>query len=628
MQFFNPNAGMSPWRRWSHTSLALTLSLGLGCAGADETTTYEGEVRMFSVDHADGTHRTGYGLRTAQGQDFELSFDAEPALQPGAHVILQGQLEPGSAEDREHAGQVGERLAVRSFDVIHPSAGELGIARDALVGGAARTVRVAILPLVFPGSTAAIDVATAKQRLTTVNGYYKEISYGIWNVQGDALAPLSLARPANCNLDTISNAARAAAKSQGIDLSVYGHVSFVIPNNSGFTDCACGLAWVGQPPAAGNSLGDSSLFTCTDANAFAHEMGHGFGLGHASTARCGTGIAYSKSPYTSCNPDEYGNRFNTMGGGLGHMNAFQKSTMMWLDKCNNVRVSKDATYDLVPIQSASNGIQSLQIPTGDTVDGQPIYYWVEYRNPALATYNAGPDGHPEVNTGVHVDVAQDFRSATGNRNPLLLDLAPSYPSNFFDPRLTSGRTFQTPNGVSITVVSQTSQSASVRVTFPSGGSGTNTCSDGTLPGGGTPSGPQAGSVVTLTAKHSGKCLDVPNSGTANGTALQQWSCNGTSAQTFRLQAATGGLNLVNVNSGKCVDVSSSSTANGATLQLWDCNGTSAQAFSFNALTGGTYSVVNANSAKCADVTGSSTSDGAKVLQQACTGATNQQWTVQ
>jgi hypothetical protein len=102
----------------------------------------------------------------------------------------------------------------------------------------------------------------------------------------------------------------------------------------------------------------------------------------------------------------------------------------------------------------------------------------------------------------------------------------------------------------------------------------------------------------------------------------------TSAQTFRLQAATGGFNLVNVNSAKCVDVSSSSTANGATLQLWDCNGTSAQAFSFNALTGGTYSLVNANSARCADVTGSSTSDGAKVLQQACTGATHQQWTVQ
>lgn len=607
--------------------LVLTLGMALGCSGAGESTVYEGELRMFSVDHADGTHRTGYGLRTADGQSFELSLTGEPAAAPGDHVIVRGlpALEPSTSSQ---PGQVGERLEVESLEVA--AAPGLQTAKAELVSPTPRTVRVAILPLVFPGTTARIDVATSRQRLDTVRAYYKEISYGAWTVQGDALSALSLAKPANCNLDTISNSARAAAKAQGLDLSVYTHVGFVIPNNPGFTDCACGLAWVGQPPAAGNSFGDASLYTCTDPNAFAHEMGHGFGLGHASTARCGTGVAYRTSPYANCSPDEYGNRFNTMGGGLGHMNAFQKSTMLWLDKCNNVRVSRDATYDLVPIQSASNGIQSLQIPTGDTVDGKPLSFWVEYRNPALAAFNAGPDGAPEVNTGVHVDVAQDFRSTSGNRNPLLLDLAPNYPNTHRDPRLTSGRTFQDPNGrVSITVVSQASDKATVRVTFPGGGSGTNTCSDGSLPGGGTPpTGPQAGSVVRLVAKHSGKCMDAVSSGTTNGTLIQQWGCNGTNAQAFRLQAASGGaFNLVNVNSGKCVDIANSSTADGATVQLWDCNATNAQAFTFRA-TGTGYSVVNVNSAKCADVPNASTADGTKVLQYGCSGGTNQTWTLQ
>ncbi|WP_245814904.1 RICIN domain-containing protein [Cystobacter ferrugineus] len=615
--------------RQGRAALALTLGLSLGCSGADEARTYEGELRMFAVDHADGTHRMGYGLRTVDGQDFELSFDGEPSVQPGDHVIVRGQPALEESVSSEHPGQVGERLEVQSIDVLEPASDGLATSRDAIVGGTPRTIRVAILPLVFPGSTAAITTTTARQRLDTVTAYYKEISYGIWNIQGDALAPLNMARPANCNLDTISNAARAAAQSQGINLNVYAHVGFVIPNNSGLSNCACGLAWVGRPPAAGNSFGNGSLYTCTDPNAFAHEFGHGFGLGHASTARCGTGVAYRRSPYSSCSPDEYGNRFNTMGGGLGHMNAFQKSTMQWLDKCNNVRVSRDATYDLVPIQSASNGIQSLQIPTGDTVDNQPLYYWVEYRNPALATFNAGPDGAPEVNPGVHVDIAQDFRSSNGNRNPLLLDLAPNYPNTHRDPRLTSGRTFSDPDGrVSITIVSHSSDKATVRVTFPGGGSGTNTCSDGTLPGGGTPPGPQPGSIVRLVAKHSGKCLDVPNSSTASGTALQQWGCNGTNAQAFRLQAATGGFNLVNVNSGKCVDVSNSSTADGATIQQWDCNNTGAQTFSLNALSSGGYTIVNANSAKCADVDASSLSDGAKVRQWSCNGGTNQQWTLQ
>jgi beta-glucanase (GH16 family) len=36
------------------------------------------------------------------------------------------------------------------------------------------------------------------------------------------------------------------------------------------------------------------------------------------------------------------------------------------------------------------------------------------------------------------------------------------------------------------------------------------------------------------ARHSGRCLDVPGSSTANGARLQQWDCNGTGAQAFRL----------------------------------------------------------------------------------------------
>ena len=36
------------------------------------------------------------------------------------------------------------------------------------------------------------------------------------------------------------------------------------------------------------------------------------------------------------------------------------------------------------------------------------------------------------------------------------------------------------------------------------------------------------------ARHSGKCLDVPGSSTANAVQLQQYTCNGTNAQSFRL----------------------------------------------------------------------------------------------
>jgi Ricin-type beta-trefoil lectin domain len=306
--------------------------------------------------------------------------------------------------------------------------------------------------------------------------------------------------------------------------------------------------------------------------------------------------------------------------------------MLWLDKCNNVRVSRDAVYELTPIQVASNGIQSLQIPTGDTVGGRPLSFWVEYRNPALATFNAGPDGAPEVNAGVHIDVAQDYRTTAGDTRPLLLDLAPNYPNTHRDPRLTAGRTFQDPDGrVSISVLEQTSQKAVVRVTFPGGGSGTNTCNDGSVPGSGGGGGglPPSGTIARLVAQHSGKCLDVSNSGTTNGTNIQQWGCNGTGAQLFRLDAVGSGVySLVNTYSGKCVDVSGSSTVDGGNIQLWECNGTNAQRFSLQALANGSYNLVNVNSGKCADVASSSTGDGANVQQWSCNTGTNQQWAVQ
>ncbi|MDX6504092.1 MAG: hypothetical protein QOE29_1217, partial [Gaiellaceae bacterium] len=43
-----------------------------------------------------------------------------------------------------------------------------------------------------------------------------------------------------------------------------------------------------------------------------------------------------------------------------------------------------------------------------------------------------------------------------------------------------------------------------------------------------------GGFYKLVARNSGKCLDVPAASTANGVQLQQYTCNGTAAQAFRL----------------------------------------------------------------------------------------------
>jgi hypothetical protein len=336
--------------------------------------------------------------------------------------------------------------------------------------------------------------ADGRARLTTVHDYYQELSYGIWNVEGNVFGPLQIPRPPDCDLGRIGDLARGAAAAAGISLAGFDHVAVTLPSNSDSgLGCACGVAWLGSTPAQRTPrLGETSYYTCTDPNAFAHELGHGFGLHHAATASC-NGVSYRRNVHEACAIAEYGNQFNTMGNGLGHMNAFQKTTMKWMDRCNTVTVTRDATFEIDAIQAPSDRVQGLQIPTGDTRQSQPLFYYVEYRNPALARFNAGGSTPRERGPGVHIDVGRSPTTSSGDARPVLLDVSANQPGRFEDPRLTAGRSFADPDGrVSIDVLETTREKARVRVTFPGGGTGNNTCTDGsTPPGPGTPPTPVA-----------------------------------------------------------------------------------------------------------------------------------------
>jgi hypothetical protein len=63
-------------------------------------------------------------------------------------------------------------------------------------------------------------------------------------------------------------------------------------------------------------------------------------------------------------------------------------------------------------------------------------------------------------------------------------------------------------------------------------------------------------------------MDVTGAGTANGTKVQLYDCNGTNAQAWMVS----GSQLVNVNSGRCLDATGPSSADGTRLQIWDCTG--------------------------------------------------------
>lgn len=76
-----------------------------------------------------------------------------------------------------------------------------------------------------------------------------------------------------------------------------------------------------------------------------------------------------------------------------------------------------------------------------------------------------------------------------------------------------------------------------------------------------------------TVRARGGCLDVTGSGTAGGTPVQLWQCNGTGAQRWQTQPDGS---LVNPESGRCLDDPGASPADWTRLQIYDCNGTPAQ----------------------------------------------------
>jgi glucosylceramidase len=127
-------------------------------------------------------------------------------------------------------------------------------------------------------------------------------------------------------------------------------------------------------------------------------------------------------------------------------------------------------------------------------------------------------------------------------------------------------------------------------------------------GGGT-----GGGAITGLA---GKCVDVAGASSADGTAVQLYSCNGSAAQQWS-RPGDGTLRAL----GKCLDIKDRGTADGSQLQLWSCAGGANQQWTYTA----GRDLVSPATGKCVDVTGNTSADGTRLQIWTCTGAANQKW---
>lgn len=139
-------------------------------------------------------------------------------------------------------------------------------------------------------------------------------------------------------------------------------------------------------------------------------------------------------------------------------------------------------------------------------------------------------------------------------------------------------------------------------------------------------------ALNLVARHSNKCMDVAANSSADGTTIQQYTCNGEGGQLLQLEALGGALYRIrHLSSGKCVDVDGGGFADNTNVQLYGCNGTTAQIFEAFPTSDGYFAFrrfdKGANRHTCLDVYGGdgATADRVRVTQWSCTYNANQQW---
>ncbi|MFJ9211204.1 RICIN domain-containing protein [Streptomyces sp. NPDC102264] len=136
--------------------------------------------------------------------------------------------------------------------------------------------------------------------------------------------------------------------------------------------------------------------------------------------------------------------------------------------------------------------------------------------------------------------------------------------------------------------------------------------------------------ATISNKGNGKCVDARAAATGNGTAVQQYACNGSLAQNWSLTATSAGyVRAGNRNADSQVwDVTDVSAADAATIQLWTYSGGNNQQWQPVEEADGAYHFVNRNSGKCLDVPSASTADSVQLQQYTCNGSAAQSFRVQ
>ncbi|WP_344745441.1 endo-1,4-beta-xylanase [Streptosporangium vulgare] len=128
--------------------------------------------------------------------------------------------------------------------------------------------------------------------------------------------------------------------------------------------------------------------------------------------------------------------------------------------------------------------------------------------------------------------------------------------------------------------------------------------------------PTPGTGGQIRGVASGRCVDVPNSSTTDGTQVQLWDCHTNPNQQWTYTSAQE----LRVYGNKCLDAAG--TANGVKAQIYACHGGNNQKWRLNS----DGSIASVQSGLCLDAANTGTANGTLIQLYSCHGGNNQKWT--
>lgn len=486
---------------------------------------WEGEAERIVHDNfAEGTSQEHLYVRQPGGASEVHLAGLEPLLRCGDRIRVEG-LRLG--------GQIAGRMA-----------GPVVANREASSCTTTGEQKVAVLLLQFPGNPLppGITPASFQPYLTgatnSLDGYWREASGGATSASGSVFGPFTLTQSYACSeTDAIRTAAIAAADAT-VDFRLYTRIILVFPGNcGGLGNIGCGtntsptrgsftasFAWLGTDFAS-----SAGLATC----GIIHELGHGLGLGHASSLSFGTlplGGMGTAGTHT-----EYGDNFSLMGpcysiGGsylMGHYAGPHKQMLGWLGTSNFQQVESSGTFTLAPYSQLVASPQVLRVRRGI---GNDRWLWIEYRQASgydatLASYST------QALTGALIHYEDPAATAYDNYTRLLNFRAASNPGSFSQPALAAGQSWTDPySELRLTVTSANSAGMTVQVDYDASCAaltpGAQTVGAGATTGTVTVSG---GGACAWTALSNDTWITVTSgaSGTGNGTVGYSVTANTT-----------------------------------------------------------------------------------------------------